>query len=527
MNVAGRLFARISVCVAAAGLLAAAVSAADQVKVESGVLEGTAGTDPAVRVFKGVPFAAPPVGDLRWKAPRPAAAWTGIRKADTWGTRCMQGNMFGGALVSRETSMGEDCLYLNVWTTAKSTEERRPVLVVIHGGGFAAGSASEPRCDGEWYANQGIVVVGFNYRLGLFGFMAHPELTKEGGAPGSGNYGMLDQVAALHWVKRNIAAFGGDPNNVTINGESAGSLSVSALMASPLTKNLVHKAIGESGAFFTSPSRGMAEKPLGEKEQDGVKFATSVGASSLAELRAKPAAELLAAVMKTGGWGYSPGLDGYFMPEKTAAIYARGEQARIPLLAGWNSSEMGMAVVMNPKKPTPETFPEELKKQFGERAGAALQVYPASNAEETLQSAAALASDLFISYSTWKWIDVHAQTGHAPIYRYRFDRVLPDPKVPKSFGAFHAVDIEYAFNTLDSKRADWQPEDRQTALTMARAFANFIKTGNPNGPGVPEWPEFGKTRQVMYLDGVSKAGPEADRARYEFLDSVAAGSAGR
>ncbi len=515
-------FPLFSACLVVAGVLAAAAAhAGEQVTIDSGILEGVPGEDPAVRVFKGVPFAAPPVGDLRWKAPQPVAPWTGVRKADTWGRRCMQGTMWGSPLVTRDTEMGEDCLYLNVWTPAKPAKEKLPVLLVIHGGGFAAGSASEPRCDGEWFAKQGIVVVGFNYRLALFGFLAHPELTKEGGAQGSGNYGMLDQVAALQWVKRSIAAFGGDPNDITINGESAGSLSVSALMASPLTRNLIQKAIGESGAFFTSPTRGMAEKTLAEKEQDGVKFATSVGASSLAELRAKPAADLLAAVMKAGGWGYSPGIDGYFMPEKVGAIFARGEQAQIPLLAGWNSSEMGRPIAMNPKKPTPETFPEELKKQFGERAADALRVYPASTSEETLRSAADLASDMFISYSTWKWIEAHVKTGHAPVYRYRFDRDLPDPKMPLSFGAFHAVDIEYAFNTLDSKKADWQPADRQTALTMATAFANFIKTGNPNGPGVPEWPEFGKTRQVMHLDGVSQALPETDRARYEFLDSVA------
>jgi para-nitrobenzyl esterase len=516
------IFTWLGVCSAACGLVTVEARAADNVKVDGGTLEGVVGTDPTVRVFKGVPFAAPPVGARRWKAPQPMPAWGGVRKADEWGTRCMQGPMWG-PLVSREREMGEDCLYLNVWTTARSAKEKRPVLVVFHGGGFAAGSASEPRCDGEWFAKQGIVVVAPNYRLSLFGFMAHPELTKESGGKGSGNYGMLDQAAALQWVQRNVAAFGGNPRNVTINGESAGSLSVSALMVSPLTKKLVHKAIGQSGAFFTSPSGGMAEKSLVEKEEDGVKFAASVGAGSLAELRAKPAAELLAAVMQAGGWGYSPGVDGYFLPEKAAAIYAAGQQTPIPLLAGWTSSEMGMSVAMNPQKPTPQTFLEQLKKQFGERAESALKVYPASTDEETLRSAADLASDLFISYSTWKWIETHAQTGHAPIYRYRFDRVLPDPKKPRSFGAIHASDIEYAFNTLDSKKADWQPEDRQAALTMATAFAHFIKTGNPNGPGVPEWPEFGKTREVMHLDAVSQCAPATDRARYEFLDSTAAG----
>jgi para-nitrobenzyl esterase len=503
------------------GMLPIMAESADQVTVTGGLLEGTVGTDPAVRVFKGVPFAAPPVGALRWKAPQPVLPWKDVRKADQWGTRCMQGPMFG-PLRTRDKAMGEDCLYLNVWTTAKAAGEKQPVFVMFHGGGFAAGSASEGRTDGEWFAKQGIVVVEPNYRLGLFGFLAHPELTKEAAGKGTGNYGMLDQAAALEWVRDNVAAFGGDPGNVTINGESAGSMSVSALMASPLTRNLVHKAIGQSGAFFTSPSGGMAEKTIADKEYDGLKFAGLAGAKDLAELRAKSAEDLLATAMKNGGgWGYSPGVDGYFMPEKASAIYGKGQQAKIPLLAGWTSSEMGMSVAMNPQKPTVASFGEQLKKQFGGRAEDAQKVYPAADDAAVQQTAADLASDLFITYSTWKWIEVHSATAKAPVYRYRFDRALPEANGSNKFGAAHASDIEYSFNTLDSKPATWQPEDRQTALTMASAFANFIKTGTPNGPGVPEWPEFGKTKKVMYLDTVSKVGPEKDRARYEFLDTVA------
>jgi para-nitrobenzyl esterase len=512
---------RTTICLtlfAAAGMLPASVRAADQVKVTGGTLEGTGGADPSVRVFKGVPFAAPPVGELRWKLPQPVA-WKGIRKADQWGTRCMQGPMFG-PLRTRDQAMGEDCLYLNVWTTAKRAGEKRPVFFVIHGGGFAAGSASEGRTDGEWFARQGIVVVEANYRLGVFGFLAHPELSKESGGRGSGNYGMLDLVTALEWTRKNVAAFGGDPRNITINGESAGSLAVSALMASPLSKHLVHKAIGQSGAYFPSPSPGLAEKPLADKEQDGVKFAASMSAASLADLRAKPAEEVLATVMKTGGWGYAPGLDGYFLTEPVAATYAAGRQARIPLLAGWTSSEMGMAVAMNPEKPTVASFAERVEKQFGDRSAAALKVYAFTNDTDVQQTAADLASDLFLTHSTWKWIEVHAKTGQAPVYRYRFDRVLLEANGSNRFGASHASDIEYSFNTLDSKPAEWKPEDRQTALVFASAFANFVKTGSPNGSGVPEWPEFGKTRQVMYLDAPSKVGPEQGRDRYEFLDAA-------
>jgi len=490
------------------------------VSVTGGLLQGATDPETGIVIYRGVPFAAPPVDTLRWREPQPVPPWQGVRKADTWGARCMQGEMFGGPLVSREETMSEDCLYLNVWTPAKTAAERLPVLVVFHGGGFAAGSGSEPRTDGTWFAQQGIVVVEPNYRLGLFGFMAHPELTAESGGRGSGNYGMLDQVAALRWVQDNIAAFGGDPDNVTINGESAGSMAVSALMASPLSRHLVHKAIGQSGAWFPTPLGGDTSlRPLAEKEQDGVRFAASIGAQSLFELRSRAADELLQAVMKTGGWGYEPGLDNHFLPEAVAAVFMAGKQAPVPLLAGWNSSELGMSVALNPNKPTASSFAARLQEGFGEHAAEAAEVYPASNDEEAMQSAADLASDLFVTYSTWKWIEVHKQTAKAPVYRYRFDRTLPGDPASR-FGALHAVEIEYAFNTLNSKKEDWQPADREVASVMATAFAHFVKHGDPNGPGVPPWPEFGKSHEVMYFDATSKSAAEQHRQRYEFLDSL-------
>jgi para-nitrobenzyl esterase len=499
---------------------APAAAAADRVGVSGGVIEAATAAGSEIRIFKGIPFAAPPTGNLRWQPPGPLQPWEGVRKAGTWGTHCMQGDMFGGPLVTRDESMGEDCLYLNVWTPAQKPGEALAVLFVLHGGGFAAGSGSEPRTDGEWFAKQGIVVVEPNYRLGLFGFLAHPELSAESGGRGSGNYGMLDQVAALRWVQDNIAAFGGNPNDITINGESAGSIAVSALMASPLSRNMIHKAIGQSGGFFASPDGEMKEQSLAEKEQDGMRFAESVGAQSLSELRAISADDLLAAVMKqNGGWGYNPGLDGYFLPEPVAKIYSDGKQAKIPLFAGWTSAELGMAVAFNPEKPTAESFSAQLEKQFGTRSGEALEVYPAASNDEAMVSAAALASDLFISYSTWKWVEAHKASSGAPVYRYRFDRTIPGDPASR-FGAVHAVDIEYAFNTLDSKPANWQPEDRKVAQVMATAMANFVRTGDPNGPGVPDWPEYGESGKVMYFDSESRSAPEEFRARYEFLDSV-------
>ena len=505
---------------AACTLVAPAVAAADRVEVTGGVIEAATAAGSEVRIFKGIPFAAPPTGERRWQAPGPVQVWEGVRKADTWGRRCMQGDMFGGPLDTRDESMGEDCLYLNVWTPAQKPGEALAVLVVLHGGGFAAGSASEPRTDGEWFAKQGIVVVAPNYRLGLFGFLAHPELSAESGGRGSGNYGMLDQVAALRWVRDNIAAFGGNPDDITVNGESAGSMSVSALMASPLSRDMIHKAIGQSGGFFASPDGQMKEKSLAEKEQDGIHFAESVEAQSISELRAMPAGDLLAAVMKqNNGWGYDPGLDGYFLSEPVARIYSDGKQTKIPLFAGWTSAELGMAVAFNPEKPTAESFRAQLEKPFGERSGEALEVYPASNNDEAMVSAAALASDLFISYSTWKWIEAHKAGSGAPVYRYRFDRTIPgDPA--SQFGAVHAVDIEYAFNTLDSRPVNWQAEDRKVAEVMATAMANFVRSGDPNGPGVPRWPEYGESGKVMYFDSESRSAPEEFRSRYEFLDSL-------
>src|SRR5947209_8460773 len=351
---------------AAAVLLAATLSvsaAPDRVKTASGVVEGAGRQPSGVRVFKGVPFAQPPAGDLRWKPPQPVKDWDGVRQATKFGPRCMQAPVFGD-MNFRSDGMSEDCLYLNVWTPAKSGGERLPVLVYFYGGGFVAGDGSEPRYDGESIAAKGIVAMTINYRLGVFGFMAHPELTKESPHHASGNYALLDQHAALEWVKRNIAAFGGDPNKITIAGESAGSIAVSAQMASPLSRGLIAGAIGESGSILGA----LSAVPLAQAEEQGVKFAKAAGADSIAALRAMTTEQIFQLAGKPGTPRFSPDIDGYFFPESPYAIYEAGKQAHVPLLAGWNSEEANARAVLGREAPTVENYKKAVERLYGANA---------------------------------------------------------------------------------------------------------------------------------------------------------------
>jgi len=510
-------------------VLAASLPASAQVRTRSGLVEGTASADGRVRVFRGIPFAAPPVGALRWREPQPAPAWKGVRKADKFGARCMQGRIFGDMAFRDE--MSEDCLHLNVWTPARKGGERLPVMVWIYGGGFQAGSASEPRQDGERLAREkGVVVVSFNYRLGVFGFLAHPELTKEAG--GSGNYGLFDQLAALRWVQENVAAFGGDPRRVTVFGESAGSFSVSALMASPLARGLFQRAIGESGAFFSGPEGTLAQRSLADTEQQGLKFAEASGARSLAELRARPADEMLQAALKGPGRWFSPNIDGRLLPADVSKIYAEGRQARVPLLAGWNADEVRGGVLMAKERPTARTFSAQARQRFGDDAEALLKLYPAATDEEALESASSLAGDLFIGYATWKWIETHRATAGTNVYRYSFDHAVPVAPGPAvggrtptraDIGARHAGEIEYVFGTLDSIGAPLLPSDRKVSELVMSYWTNFARTGDPNGAGLPRWPGYDPRtgHQVMHLSENPSASPDALRPRYQFLDARA------
>lgn len=492
--------------------------AGPQVKTASGIVEGK--DDGSVQSFLGIPYAAPPVGDFRWKPPAPPAKWTGVRNATEFGPHCMQGKIFGD-MNFRDPGGSEDCLSLNIWVPAKPPGAKLPVMVWIYGGGFVAGTTSEARQDGTHLAKQGVIVVSMNYRLGIFGFFVHPELAKESGHNAAGNYGLMDQLAALQWVHDNIAAFGGDPGNVTIFGESAGSFSVSAQMASPLAKGLFQKAIGESGGAFYSG--GLSFEPRSVREEKDVKAVSSkLGVSTLAELRALPAQKILDAFSppQSQGFDFGPDVDGYFLPEPVPAIFAAGKQNDVPLLAGWNHDEGSFEIVFSPQKPTAESMRTNAQKDFGDKAPEFLKLYPSDTAEQAMRSAEDFAGDRFIAFSTWEWMESQSKTGKQPIYRFRFDLGPPsDPKAPQ-MGAYHSAEIEYVFGQLDSKAGvAWRPEDRQLSETMQKYWSNFARSGDPNGPGLAKWPVYSAADgwPVMFLDAKSGAHRDELRERYLFL----------
>jgi para-nitrobenzyl esterase len=521
------------------GLLAQLTNEAPTVRIVNGTLEGFSSS--GISIFRGIPYAQPPVGDLRWKAPQPAKNWEGVRKADQFGPRAMQKPIYGD-MSFRSNGVSEDCLYLNVWTPARSGNEKLPVLVYYYGGGYQAGDGSELRYDGESMSRKGIVAVTVNYRLGIFGFFAHPELTSEAPYHASGNYALLDQNAALKWVSQNIAAFGGDPKKVTIAGESAGSLSVSAQMASPLSKDLIAGAIGESGAMI-SPT--LPPVTLSQAEERGTKFAASIGATKLADLRDMTADKLLDASSQPGVPRFSTVIDGYFFPKLPAEIYAAGEQAHVPLLVGWNSEENNYKSILGTNEPTPENYQIALQAIYGEKTAEVLKFYPGSTAEEVKKSGTALAGDRFIAFGTWKWFDLCSKTGKSPVFRYFYERPRPEmrseignvtaglaggaiknqdpatPKTPAPTGAVHSAEIEYAMGNLSSNRVyDWQPEDYKVSAIMQDYFANFIRTGNPNSLGLPVWPAANSNSKlkVMHIDVNTRAEEDTSTERYLWLD---------
>lgn len=516
--------------------IGASAQDAPQVQTGNGILEGI--NESGIKVFKGVPFAAPPVGNLRWAAPQPVQKWDGIRKADEFGPNPMQENVFGDMMFGTK-KMSEDCLYLNIWTPAKTMDEKLPVFIYFNGGGLMAGSGSEPRYAGLSMARRGIVAITANYREGIFGFFAHPQLSKETSYKGSGNYGFLDQAAAIKWVKDNISAFGGDPDRITIMGESAGSMSVSALMASPLTRSLISQAMASSGSVLSS----RPVLSLKEAEEAGVETTKRLGCKSIKDLRALSADELMkrAAVKSVPSYN----IDNYFFTEQPAETYAKGEQAQVPCLIGNNSSEMVPAYILQGKPATIENLKPIVEKAFNVSADKLLPMYGINTDADIMKLPGyQLAGDIFIAYATWKWMDVQQQTCSKPVYRYVFCRPRPDmviknkeaglaggvqdkksdaPATPKIPGAIHSADIEYEMGNLSTNNVfAWNADDYAVSDIFQSYYANFIKTGNPNGLGLPEWtPINGQAvAPVMQIDVNTylKADPQMEN-RYKLIDS--------
>jgi para-nitrobenzyl esterase len=454
----------------------------------------------------------------------------------------MQRPVFGD-MNFRANGMSEDCLYLNIWLPATPAVEPLPVLVYFYGGGNIGGDGSEPRYDGARLAQQGIITVTTNYRLNIFGFFAHPELTAESSQRASGNYGYLDQAAALRWIHENIAAFGGDPARVTIAGESAGSISVSAQMISPLAKDLIAGAIGSSGSLMgaLSPMR------LADAEQLGLEIAEELGAPSLAALRALPAEQLLAATSTRTPQHFVGAIDGYFLPAAPSDLYAAGKQAKVPLLVGWNSEEMNYRFLLGENPPTPAQYAATLRARYGDQAEQLRQLYAATNDDEVIAAATDLAGDLFIGYSTWKWAELHGQTSNQSVYRYLYAHPRPPMRpemgdavpglaggvirgeaakaqpLPQARGAVHSADIEYFMGNLATNTVyAWTDQDEQLSELMQQCYVNFVRTGNPNGAGVPAWPAANEGDQGHYmrLDIESTVEPERRRERYQFLDQL-------
>ena len=481
----------------------------DIIKVEGGKISGDLNRDQYVHVFRGIPFAAPPVDDLRWQAPQPIKPWKGVKECKAFGPSPMQASPVPFSMWSEEflipkEPISEDCLYLNVWTAAKTANEKRPVLVWIYGGGFVSGGSAVPIYDGEAMAKKGIVFVSINYRVGPFGFFAHPELTKESGKNASGNYALMDQIAALQWIKKNITAFGGNPNNVTIAGQSAGSFSVNCLVASPLGKNLFQKAIGQSGASFTD------DYPSLEKgEQEGLKIAKSLKAESIADLRKVPAEE----IMKKAQGLRGAIIDGYVLPQSIADIFAAKKENKVALLTGWNEDE---GLLFAPPK-NAEGFKKEINDRYGSDAKTLLQFFPANTDAEAASSQLKLSRDQIFGTQNYIWANIQSDHG-SKVFVYRFTRKVPGTGEYAKYGAFHTGEVPYAYNNLKFVNRPWEAVDHELANIISSYWANFAKSGNPNGTGLPEWPGYNtKEKKIMLLGVKTESIKLPDAASLDFL----------
>lgn len=494
--------------------------------LEQGAITGTSGIDTDIQVYKGIPYAAPPVADLRWRPPQPPLPWEGTLEADTFGPGCIQNLARSRPPWTEEFmhqgSISEDCLYLNIWSGASDAEERRPVLVYVHGGGFSEGSGSVLVYDGEPLAKKGLIVVTINYRLGLFGFFAHPELSAESDHSASGNYGLLDQVAALKWVKENISDFGGDPDNVTVAGQSAGAVSVYLLTASPLAKGLFHRVIVQSGpgglaSFGLTNTRSLAS-PLSEMEGSGVEFVKARSARSIQAMRAMPVDELIA-VSVPPTVRFWPVIDGYFLLDDVPTTYGEGSQNDVPMMTGFNADE-GSAF-RGYGQSTLEEYSNTVNTRYGERADAYLALYPADT-DETAGLALKNSLRDLAAVAVGRLAVERALSAETEVYLYYFERGIPWPERPE-FGAFHTAEVPYFFNTLDHIDRPWTEVDRHLADLMSTYWVNFSTHGSPNGPGVPLWTAFDESDiQFMSLGNKIEFAKITDQTKTEFfLDYLA------
>ena len=487
-----------------------------QVSVESGILRAAApGTD-GILSFKGIPFAAPPVGKLRWHAPERSLNWDGVRDASAFGPSCLS-----AWKDDREPGLrrSEDCLTLNVWTGAKAATARRPVMVWLHGGGFQFGTGSSRQFEGTPLARKGVVVVTLNYRVGVLGFLAHPALDLEGP---SGDYGLQDQLAALHWVKANIARFGGDPENVTLFGESAGAHAIGILMASPLSKDLFHKAIGQSGAFWDGPNGPLEGRA--DAHARGTAFAESMAAGSIEVLRALPAEKLNAAALwdfssNPAETAFSPNIDGFVVPQAPPETFARGRQMHIPLLAGWVQNEGYPFDALGLPHHNATEFRNAAQALFGKKRMAQfLKLYPAAVDAQANVSANALTGDLVIGEQTWQWLEWQRSTGER-VYGYKFTYTSPYTPI-----AGHITDVPFIFGTLTPQfilgsRVAPASVDRAFSDQVMSYWVNFASHGDPNGAGLPTWPIYDATSLVLELGRTIAPRANEQAARFRFISS--------
>lgn len=484
------------------------------VEVTGGTVEGA--EQDGIFSYKGIPFAAPPVDDLRWKAPQPVKAWSGIREADVFAPGCMQ-DAGMSAMMGVPANFSEDCLYLNVWTGAKTVDEERPVMVWIHGGAFVGGMTGTPMFDGTKFAQKGVVLVSIAYRLGVFGFMAHPELSRESGS-GSGTYGLQDMIAALQWVKDNIVRFGGDPSRVTIFGESAGGIAVGMLAAAPSAKGLFQRVISESGGSFAPPriedGAGQNIPALKVAESDGESFLNKLGVSDIQAARALSAEQIQEAVGSgMGGARFWPVADGNVIPGDPYELYEKGQFNDTPILAGTNSNEGGL-FMRGPA--TAESFEQQIRSGYGERADVILEAYPHSTDNEAARASADVFREFAFAWPTWAWARMQSRMGDGKAFVYYYDHRTP----ASPDGANHAAEVSYVFGNFGGPGGEPRPEDLALSELIQAYWINFAARGDPNGPGLPNWPNFSEQdQQVLYFDNSASAKPIPNLEKLKAFDS--------